>query len=155
MTVKETADELAREYDRIHTKRVILSHKVADIMTAISKELEPIQKVMKHYRIPYRNPMFDGESMQGFVLDEGGVSDDNPKKKILYVFNGYTVWKVDAATDKIASEVEIDLAVFADTCNLERVKAGFDYVRHLDNSALQPYRDRNNEMAKFIEEARG
>ena len=150
MSIQESADKLAAELGRLKTKRVDLSQRIADLMNSLSRELQPLRQVMAQFRIPYQNPLVEGESHKGFVLDETVING----KRALYVFMSDlgVVQQVCAETDEFITAIEIEPVDFAETCDLDKIKAAFDYVRNLSESAIAFYRERNNAMAKFIDE---
>jgi len=151
MDVREAANETAKELSRLRVKRTNMAYRFNDLLIATAKDLQPMRNIMEQYSIPYRNPFFSGESMKGFVIGEGMLND----KRFLYVFDGHIIHQVDADTDKFVTAVEIETKDYIETCNFEHVKAGFDYVINLNSTAVSAYRERNNEIALYLEENGG
>jgi len=140
MTIRETADEL----DKVLTERRDLAQKLVDWMTSACKEMEPLCDIMKKHNLPYRNRIFIGSSMHGFILAQR-LYDDN---RFFYVTDGSQIMLVNADTDELI-DPDIDKVTFFETCDLHDVNAGFEYVLNLDDVAKDMYK-RNAELAVFI-----
>ena len=151
MDIRETANETAKELSRLRTKRTNAAYRFNEVLIAMAKDLQPMCDIMRQFSIPYRNQLFSGESMRGFVIGEGTIKD----KRFLYVFDGYIIHKVDADTDEYITDVEIETKDFVETCNLEHVEAAFNYVSNLNYTAVSEYRARNNEILLFVEKHGG
>jgi hypothetical protein len=152
MNIDELAKELRMSLGKLKTERSSVASQISHALFNQYNAVYSIAEIMAEYKMPYRNSLIQGESFRGFVIGELTSRDG---VHLLYVFNGLIVFTVNAATDEVFDEGEdgaIELADFVKTANLGHIKAGFDYVRNLKDTAAREYRDRNGELRRFLDE---
>ena len=106
--------------------------------------IEPIMAIMDKYGAPYANAKLPDcqPTLYGVLIgaDEGKV----------FVLRDGLVCPVDRDTGVKIESGCTTLAAFLATADLNIIKAGFEYVSHLDSSAAEKIRLRNDELKRFL-----
>jgi len=151
VTVQEQAKELRAVLQMLKAERNVLADRATEVLEAWNNSLYPITEIMREYNIPFRNTLIVGESERGFVVGEAVDADND--RPLLYVYDGLCVHLVDALTDE-RIDGPISTAKYINEANLEHVKAGFEYVRKLKETAVKGYLEQNNVLKRFVEESK-
>jgi len=149
MDIQDLTAEISASLSILNAKRVGLTERLSTMLNERYLALEPISKLMEKYQLPFRNDCFFGKTFKGFVLGESRLQGD---QRHLYVYNGLYVCEIDAETDKRIGEKTIEMDEFLKFANLKHIKAGFDYVADLKNTAIKHYASDNKELKKFLDE---
>jgi len=147
MTIQEKADDIRASLGKLKTERAGLADRITSMIEKWNNSLNPITEIMKEYKLPYRNNGVEGESDRGFVVGGETVGDDS----LLYVFDGMFVYLTNADNGKTVGE-PITTSEFVKSANLDHIKAGFEYVRNLKDTAVKGYCGHNKELKKFLDE---
>ena len=137
---------MEKDLGNLRAQRVNLTMRVNELLFKWRDELHVMIEAMNKRGLPFLNPRVDGSTRRGVLIGDGFMGD----KRVLYVHDILTVRAVDPVTDEYCSDT-IETADFAETHDLDTVKAGFDSVRNMHITAIKLYHERNVVIKAFLE----
>lgn len=148
MPIDERAKYLDEMYSGLFDGQAKVVADIEALFIRWDAELEPIKRVMRKYKLYYRNANYPGKTALGAVL---GVTNKHPQR-LLVLYQGL-VCPVNAENDEAKVSEAMTLSEFIAAADLSKAKAGFDYVRNLGSPEANPIAERNRELTRFFEEA--
>ena len=154
MKIHKKADILRNKFSKARMARINIAQSLSQLFENWAAELEPLTLLMREFKLPYQNAFIEGQSFNGFIVGEKIEYVDEAEIRYIYVFDGCLLRLINLKTDCQDDDGALGIVDFISNhdFNLDHIKAGFDYVRYLDISALREYRARNKELMRFLDD---